>query len=62
MLSYYEVLGVPPEAKPADVRAAYHAAALKHHPDKDSAKKENDAGSMQPEPVSTFEQIKAAYE
>ncbi|KAF5829983.1 DnaJ domain-containing protein [Dunaliella salina] len=59
MLSYYEVLGVPPEAKPADVRAAFHAAALKYHPDKEASRSTQGADSMQPV---SFEQIKAAYE
>jgi DnaJ domain len=31
--SHYQVLGVPPSATPAEVRAAYRAAARNHHPD-----------------------------
>ncbi|KIY51580.1 hypothetical protein FISHEDRAFT_36701, partial [Fistulina hepatica ATCC 64428] len=31
---YYQVLGVPRDASPAEIKAAYHRALLSHHPDK----------------------------
>lgn len=34
MTNYYDVLGVPPEADAAEIRAAYRSLALQHHPDR----------------------------
>jgi curved DNA-binding protein CbpA len=36
MNSHYDVLGLSPDATLGDIKAAYHQAALKHHPDKSS--------------------------
>ena len=36
-MSFYEALGVSQAAGLSDIKAAYHAAALKHHPDKGGA-------------------------
>ena len=35
--TYYEVLGVTPEASDTDIKAAYRQAVLKLHPDKSAA-------------------------
>ena len=35
-IDHYAVLGVSPEASPEDIKAAYKAAILQHHPDKQS--------------------------
>ncbi|XP_027176002.1 dnaJ homolog subfamily C member 18 isoform X2 [Coffea eugenioides] len=50
--NHYDVLGVPPDASPSDVRKAYRLLALKHHPDvsKDSGADE------------TFKSIRHAYD
>ena len=31
---YYEILGIPKDADPQQVKKAYRSAALKHHPDR----------------------------
>lgn len=33
-MTHYDTLGVPPDAGPADIRAAYLQAARRHHPDR----------------------------
>lgn len=50
-LSYYEVLGIPADASLAEIKTAYHAAALKCHPDK-----------AQTQDINTFQQIQQAWE
>ena len=47
----YDVLGVAPNATTDDIRRAYHAAALRHHPDRD----------LRPGAAERFHAIAAAY-
>lgn len=36
MTTYYDILNVPPQASDEDVRRAYHALALRWHPDRNA--------------------------
>lgn len=49
---HYEVLGIPREASPNEIKKAYRRLALKHHPDRDKS-----SGAEQ-----RFKQINQAYE
>jgi len=75
--NYFSILGLPTPYRidgavpaPADVRRAYHAALLKHHPDKQAdtavdtaaAKAHKHAASTPSVPVPTVDQIKTAYQ
>jgi curved DNA-binding protein CbpA len=37
-ISYYELLGVPPDASESDIKRGYKRAAVKWHPDKNDNK------------------------
>ncbi len=50
---YYEVLGVPRESSPDDIRRAYKREALKHHPDRNPGNCEAEA---------TFKTVNEAYQ
>lgn len=50
---YYEVLGVPRESSPDDIRRAYKREALKHHPDRNQGNCESEA---------TFKTVNEAYQ
>jgi curved DNA-binding protein CbpA len=50
--THYEILGVPRDAKEADIKAAYRKLALRHHPDR----------SKDPNASQIFQQITIAYE
>jgi len=52
---YYEVLGVPREAKPEEIKRAYRQLARKHHPDLQPAAERAAAGER-------FKEINEAYE
>ena len=49
--SFYDLLGVPPNATESELKRAYHRLALQYHPDK--------AGS---EGLETFKRIREAYD
>lgn len=49
----YEILGVPPDAKPEEIKAAYRALALRRHPDLNAG---------DPRAGERFMRIQAAYE
>jgi hypothetical protein len=51
-MAHYEVLGLEIGASAAEIKAAYHQAALKHHPDKSA-----DAESQQ-----SFQAVQAAWQ
>ncbi len=51
-MDYYELLGVPKNAKPDEIKKAYRKLALKYHPDKNSGNKEYEA---------KFKEISEAY-
>ncbi|MCS7004926.1 MAG: DnaJ domain-containing protein [Cytophagales bacterium] len=53
MLNYYEILGVPPNASQAEIKAAYKKLAVRYHPDKNQ-------GCALSEEI--FKQINAAYQ
>ena len=53
MKDYYAILGVPPEAKPAAIKAAFRKLAFKHHPDKNPGR--------EAEAAARFKEISEAY-
>ncbi|EPQ59994.1 DnaJ-domain-containing protein [Gloeophyllum trabeum ATCC 11539] len=53
---YYRVLGLSPPFSPADLKAAYHRALLRFHPDKRQEKEQRDVDVS-----STVAEIKDAY-
>jgi hypothetical protein len=53
---YYAILGLPPAANQAEIRAAYRKLALAHHPDVSSGGRERDTAN------DTMSQINEAYE
>ena len=54
MISFYDILGVQSTASAAEVKAAYHTAALRVHPDK--------SNSLDAAAAVTFEQVQKAWE
>ena len=50
---FYEVLGVPRDAKPEEIKAAYRALALRRHPDLNAG---------DPRAAGVFMRLQAAYE
>jgi len=65
MLSFYDVLGVGPQAQLPEIRAAYLGAALRHHPDKAVPRLLEEEGAVG-RPVSfagqRFEHVQTAWE
>lgn len=49
-MSYYEILGVSPEATETEIKQAYRKLAMQHHPDREGGNQIR------------FAEIKAAYE
>lgn len=68
-LGYYKTLGVSPSATPQEIRSAYRALALKHHPDGsgckarlDGSKTDQEREALKKEMNKTFSDLSAAHE
>ncbi|EAU92361.1 hypothetical protein CC1G_00580 [Coprinopsis cinerea okayama7 len=55
-INYYEVLNVQPDASAAELKAAYHKALLRHHPDKQATQRSAEIGIVE------IAHIKEAFE